>query len=306
MPAFSRKGRACRVLAANARLSAQGLAFNAVGRYCILNDPVRWRRLLRPGATGRWPGGGAHAAHITYLSDEGMHRKFGRRLQGDGRFRRRVRHRVSRWRAIWTTRGAAVVERFDANSYLFISRAMDYYDASVWGSGDLTEACGDQGARAHRFFRFGTGCIRPRPAASWPWRSSRPASRPAIQSVLALRSRLLSRRVPDGGAPGEQLPLALEAMTHAQDPRIDPSLVARRDASACRLGFLNGALPRWLPSRLLGTLAKVPSGANPRWQDDSSPARFSRAPRVLDLGCGDGQLLERLQRERQVRGQAGD
>lgn len=130
------------VLAANARLSAQGLAFNAVGRYCILNDPNF--------AGGDYyghdlPGSGLAAArmlaHITYLSDEGMHRKFGRRLQGDrpapdGGFG--IEFAVESY---LDYQGRSFVERFDANSYLFITRAMDYYDASVWGDGDLTEAC---------------------------------------------------------------------------------------------------------------------------------------------------------------------
>jgi len=130
------------VLAANARLSAQGLAFNAVGRYCILNDP----RFADGDYYGQEaPAAGLAAArmlaHITYLSDEGMHRKFGRRLQGDrpgpdGGFG--IEFAVESY---LDYQGRSFVERFDANSYLFISRAMDYYDASVWGSGDLTEAC---------------------------------------------------------------------------------------------------------------------------------------------------------------------
>jgi homoserine O-acetyltransferase len=80
-------------------------------------------------------------AHITYLSDEGMHRKFGRRLHGDrpapdGGFG--IEFAVESY---LDHQGRSFVERFDSNSYLFITRAMDYYDASVWGDGDLTKAC---------------------------------------------------------------------------------------------------------------------------------------------------------------------
>jgi homoserine O-acetyltransferase len=130
------------VLAANARLSAQGLAFNAVGRYCILNDP---------GFAGgdyygqALPASGLAAArmlaHITYLSDEGMHRKFGRRLQDDRTVPDSGFGIEFAVESYLDYQGRSFVERFDANSYLYITRAMDYYDASVWGGGDLTEAC---------------------------------------------------------------------------------------------------------------------------------------------------------------------
>ena len=131
------------VLAASARLSVQGLAFNAVGRYCILHDPSF--------ANGDYyddkgPGAGLAAArmlaHITYLSDEGMHEKFGRRLQ-DGANGRQAGFGIEfAVESYLDYQGRAFVERFDANSYLYITRAMDYYDAAAaWGGGSLTEAC---------------------------------------------------------------------------------------------------------------------------------------------------------------------
>jgi homoserine O-acetyltransferase len=130
------------VMAAGARLSAQGLSFNAVGRTCILGDANF--------ANGDYYGkelpavGLASArmlAHITYLSDEGMQQKFGRRLEAgtlapsDGFG---VEFAVEGYLA---HQGRTFVERFDANSYLYLTRAMDYYDASVWGYGDITKAC---------------------------------------------------------------------------------------------------------------------------------------------------------------------
>lgn len=131
------------VLAASARLSAQGLAFNAVGRYCILNDP---------NFTGgdyyqaEGPAAGLAAArmlaHITYLSDEGMHEKFGRRLQPAGNGKQGSFGIEFAVESYLDYQGRAFVERFDANSYLYITRAMDYYDAAAtWGGGDLVQAC---------------------------------------------------------------------------------------------------------------------------------------------------------------------
>jgi homoserine O-acetyltransferase len=131
------------ILAASSRLSAQGLAFNAVARYCILNDPNFAGGDYYDKSAG--PDNGLAAArmlaHITYLSDEGMHEKFGRRLQAKngqkGGFG--IEFAVESY---LDYQGRAFVERFDANAYLYITRAMDYYDAAArWGGGSLVEAC---------------------------------------------------------------------------------------------------------------------------------------------------------------------
>jgi homoserine O-acetyltransferase len=129
------------VLAASPCLSAQGLAFNAVGRQAILTDP-NYRGGDYYG--GPEPDAGLAVArmmaHITYLSEQGMGKKFGRKRHEQsaaeyfgGMFE------VERYLA---HQGQSFVERFDANSYLYISRAMDLYDAaSQWAGGDLVEAC---------------------------------------------------------------------------------------------------------------------------------------------------------------------
>ncbi|MDR1520892.1 MAG: homoserine O-acetyltransferase [Planctomycetota bacterium] len=131
------------ILAASSKLSAQGVAFNAVARYSIINDPNfnhgDYYSRSRPDhglAAARM------LAHITYLSDEGMNSKFGRRLQSrdkpDPGFD--VEFEVESY---LNHQGKSFVERFDANSYLYIIRAMDYYDAAErWGGGDLVAACG--------------------------------------------------------------------------------------------------------------------------------------------------------------------
>lgn len=130
------------VLASSARLSPQGLAFNAVARHAILSDP----HFNNGDYYGRAaPAEGLAAArmlgHITYLSDEAMYRKFGRRLQGKSapEFSFGIEFEVESYLAY---QGKSFVERFDANAYLYISRAMDYYDAARnWGVGELSVAC---------------------------------------------------------------------------------------------------------------------------------------------------------------------
>lgn len=141
--AFPDRVRRVLVLAASARLSVQGLAFNAVGRYSILQDPRFHGGDYYGEAQG--PSSGLAAArmlaHITYLSEEGMHRKFGRRLNNreSPEFSFGTEFEVESY---LDHQGRAFVKRFDANSYLYITRAMDYYDASEkWGGGDLVAAC---------------------------------------------------------------------------------------------------------------------------------------------------------------------
>ena len=131
------------VLAAAPRLSAQGVAFNAVGRYAIMNDP-HFAGGNYYGAVS--PRAGLAAArmlaHITYLSEEGMSTKFGRRLRNKSApdFSFDVEFEVESY---LNHQGHGFVERFDANSYLYVTRAMDYYDAAArWGGGDLVRACG--------------------------------------------------------------------------------------------------------------------------------------------------------------------
>ena len=140
--AYPERVEKCIVLAASPRLSVQGLAFNAVGRHSIMKD--------RDFHNGNYydkspPKHGLAAArmlaHITYLSEESMRSKFGRRLQDKEKpeFGFGIEFEVESY---LNYQGRSFVERFDANSYLYISRAMDYYDAAEqWGDGDLIKAC---------------------------------------------------------------------------------------------------------------------------------------------------------------------
>jgi homoserine O-acetyltransferase len=135
-------------IAAAARHSAQNIAFHEVGRQAIMADPD-WcgGRYL---ALGRSPSRGLAvarmAAHITYLSEAALHRKFGRNLQdrnavtygfdADFQVESYLRHQ-----------GSTFVDRFDANSYLYITRAMDYFDLAAEHDGSLPAAFAESEAR---------------------------------------------------------------------------------------------------------------------------------------------------------------
>jgi homoserine O-acetyltransferase len=117
------------VIAASGRLSAQNIAFSAVAREAIMRDPD-----FAEGdyyETGRRPDRGLALArmigHITYLSEESMREKFGRRIQDadSPRFGFDVDFQVESYLQY---QGESFVERFDANSYLYLGRVMDYFD----------------------------------------------------------------------------------------------------------------------------------------------------------------------------------
>jgi homoserine O-acetyltransferase len=128
-------------LATGARHSSQNIAFHEVGRQAVMADPD-WRngRYFEVGVSPRKGLAVARmAAHITYLSDEALHRKFGRNLQdrdkptfgfdADFQVESYLRHQ-----------GSTFVDRFDANSYLYLTRAMDYFDLAADYGGRLANA----------------------------------------------------------------------------------------------------------------------------------------------------------------------
>ena len=135
------------VIASTARHSAQNIAFHEVGRQAIMADPD-WQNGGYYG-TGRMPAAGLAVArmgaHITYVSEDALQRKFGRELQRDGlswgfdadfQVESYLRHQ-----------GASFVDRFDANAYLYITRAMDYFDLAEEHGGRLADAFAGASAR---------------------------------------------------------------------------------------------------------------------------------------------------------------
>ena len=136
------------ILSAGFRLGAQGLAFNAVARHSIVNDPG-FNGGEYYGGPGPLAGLAAARmlAHITYLSGESMGHKFGRRLQGKDHPDFTLTGVEFEVESYLRHQAESFVGRYDANSYLYMTRAVDYYDASVWGGGDLTKAAARIAAR---------------------------------------------------------------------------------------------------------------------------------------------------------------
>ncbi len=128
-------------IATAAKHSAQNIAFHEVGRQAIMADP-EWGEgdYITKGTNPRKGLAVARmAAHITYLSEAALHRKFGRSLQD----REAVSYKFDadfQVESYLRHQGSSFVERFDANSYLYITRAMDYFDLAADHGGVLANA----------------------------------------------------------------------------------------------------------------------------------------------------------------------
>ena len=135
-------------IAASVRHSSQNIAFHEVGRQAIMADPD-WRGgdyLDHRRHPERGLAVARMAAHITYMSEMALHRRFGRRLQdrdsvtygfdADFQVESYLRHQ-----------GIAFVDRFDANSYLYVTRAMDYFDMAEKHGGVVADAFRDTPVR---------------------------------------------------------------------------------------------------------------------------------------------------------------
>lgn len=118
-------------IATTPRLNAQSIAFDAVGRNAILADPNFNEGQYH---TTRGPDRGLAIArmvgHITYLSEQGMHEKFGRELRHADHYAYDFDSEFS-VETYLDYKGRTFVERFDANSYLYITKAVDYYDLAA-------------------------------------------------------------------------------------------------------------------------------------------------------------------------------
>jgi len=166
-------------LASAPRHSAQNIALHELGRQAIMADP-NWRGGDYAGQNVRPEKGlgvARMAAHITYLSEQALQRKFGRELQRNGlswgfdadfQVESYLRHQ-----------GAAFVDRFDANSYLYITRATDYFDMAAGHGGLLAEAF-----RKARDVRF---CVL---SFTSDWLYPTPESRSIVRALNAAGARV--------------------------------------------------------------------------------------------------------------------
>jgi len=168
------------VIAAAARLSAQNIAFNEIARQAITSDPnfAGGRYFER----GENPDLGLMLArmvgHVTYLSDDGMRQKFGRALKsGDLSLGTDVEFQVESYLQY---QGRSFSRRFDANTYLLMTRALDYFDPARDFGDDLVAAVS------------GTQCRFCVISFTTDWRFSSARSREIVDALIAARRNVCS------------------------------------------------------------------------------------------------------------------
>jgi homoserine O-acetyltransferase len=260
-------------VATTAHLGAQSIAFDAVGRNAILADPNfeggHYHDKIIPArglAIARMIG------HITYLSEEGMRQKFGRELRSAAKYSYDFNSEFA-VETYLDYQGQLFVDRFDANSYLYMTKASDYFDLEQ-AFGSLSKA----------FAEVQTRFLVASFSSDW-------------------------------------------LFTPAQSEAIVDALVANdKDVSYCNIASAYGHDAFLLEHETLGAFisgfleATSGAGATPTGNGRSRPAtHLEQAQRVrvdyqliesliepnstiLDVGCGDGELLSRLTADKNVRG----
>jgi homoserine O-acetyltransferase/O-succinyltransferase len=255
-------------IAATARHSAQQIAFNEVGRQAIMADPD-WnegnyydaRSPARGLAVARMVG------HITYMSDASMRDKFGRRLRDKDAFgfdfsvdfevESYLRHR-----------GSQFVNRFDANSYLYITKAMDYFDLSA-GHASLASAFDRTRAR-FLVLSFTSDWLYP--------------TYQSLETVSALRSRNIDVAFCE-------LP-----STYGHDA----FLIETKEQSEMIAGFLENVHRDLTTAPKTALSHDVHTEISARRDYAMIAELIEPGSRVLDLGCGEGELLAWLREHKRV------
>ena len=263
-------------IATTARLSAQAIAFDAVGRNAILSD-----RNFRNGQYG--PDGGPDrglaiarmVGHITYLSEKGMHAKFGRDL----RHREKYGYDLESEFSVETYldhQGQKFVERFDANSYVYITKAMDYYDL-VGRYGSLEQAF--KGVKARMQVMSFTS----------DWLFTPEQSQQIVDALLANGCNVTYCNV--------ESPYGHDAFL------LEPEVLGRLVGGFLRSVQDPGSTPLRHKEQAYRQESAVESiFAGRRVDYDLIEELIEPGSRVLDLGCASGGLLARLIRSKQVEG----
>jgi len=276
MVRYPESTRAAIPVATSARLNAQSIAFDAVGRNAILADPNFNNGQYHKGPP---PEKGLSIArmvgHITYLSEQGMHEKFGRQLRHADKYSYDFTNEFS-VETYLDYQGRAFVERFDANSYLYITKALDYYDlAGRYGS--LQKAFKNVQANCLVISLSGDWLFQPRHSrmivdallANGKNVSYSEINSPYGHDAFLLEPDVLGRLINGflaqaGGEP--ILPLDAETQPYREAPAVETAWIRQR-----------------------GDLDRIEALIEPN-------------SAVLDLGCGHGTLLSRLMQHKNVRG----
>ncbi len=282
------------VIAAAPNLSAENIAFNEIARQAIMTDPdfhdghfyahgVKPRRGLR---VARMIG------HITYLSDEQMEAKFGRQLREGLRFSFAPEFQIESYLRY---QGEKFADYFDANTYLRITKALDYFDPATRTGGDLAQALSDAVCR-FLVVSFTTD-----------WRFPPARSREIVKALVHERRDLAYAEI---AAPhGHDAFLLDDPQYHAVVGAWFERIAETAQSGTGKTGT-HHVFPQASPP--VGDVGE--NVVRPGFSTESAQPHVQRADyatiggwvpegaRVLDLGCGDGALLAYLAAKRQATG----
>jgi homoserine O-acetyltransferase/O-succinyltransferase len=283
------------VIASAPNLTAENIAFNEVARRAIVTDPD-----FNGGdfyAHGVIPKRGLRIArmigHITYLSDDVMNAKFGRQRPVDGPYRYSTTDIEFQIESYLRYQGDKFSETFDANTYLLITRALDYFDPAAAFGGDLSAAL----ARATAKFLL--------VSFTTDWRFSPQRSRELVKALVDNQRDLSYAEI---DAPhGHDAFLLDDARYLALVRSYFESIKTNTELpkgieKAVKFSSLSPTTTS-LASTSLSTGPNINPNVSPNVSISEGIAhRVPPASRVLDLGCGDGHLLAQLQAQRQCTG----
>jgi len=261
-------------IAGTSRHSPQQIAFNEVGRQAVMSDPD-WNEgdyyQTKPPARGLAVA--RMIGHITYMSDASMRKKFGRRLRDKDAFGLDFSADFE-VESYLRYRGSQFVNRFDANSYLYITKAMDYFDLSA----------------AHASLAAAFNCARARFlvlsfTSDWLYPTYQ-----SLETVSALRSR--------------NIDVAFSELTSTYGH--DAFLVETREQSEIIAGFLDSVYRGLHKGHSQDAPSRLPD-SQPISQQIVNRLDYAMiagivepGSRVLDLGCGEGELLAWLREHKRI------
>ncbi len=269
--------KAAIAIATTTHLGAQSIAFDAVGRNAILADPNFVGGQYR---SEKGPDRGLTIArmigHITYLSEQGMREKFGRKLRSADRYSYDFNSEFA-VETYLDYQGQTFVERFDANSYLYITKASDYFDLQK-----------DYGSLEKAFAKTKSRFLIISFASDWLYT---PAQSKAMVDALAATNKDVSYC--DIASPYGHDAFLLE-----------PEVLDR--FICCFLQATYTPVPEQQPcscyARSMRQLGKFERAHRARVDYELIESLIEPNSMVLDVGCGDGQLLVNLVHDKNTKG----
>jgi len=245
------------VIASTSRLGPQAIAFDAVGRNAILADPKKGL------ATARMVG------HITYLSKESMREKFGRVLKSADKYSYDFSSEFS-IETYLDYQGQSFIERFDANSYLYITKAMDYFDLER-----------DYGSLAQAFAKTKSRFLIISFTSDWLFTPVQ--SEEIVNALVAQRKPVSYCNIFS--------PYGHDAFL--LEPETLGSLIG---------GFLSTTItkPKFDKASAVSSIKGIERVKRLRVDYELIESLIKPNARILDVGCGDGQLLLNLQFDKNI------